>query len=554
MLFTLTCLLAGCQSPSPAAESHGAAQRSGAAIGERDLVRERCQHLIEQTLASPDPGGAPAFERRRGEILGRAYGSALTFVRPPRATPSDALTPAAAAAADRSRKLAPVRRIARQLAQLRGRRAALRQLMLREGYLYSDDPIEARWLVHQLTIGALFDAPALWLERGAQRHRLIRRLQRRQALYRHADGPLAGQTARLLFGDRLATTPGELATPLHRDWRGARRQHGFDRVSVLHHGPGRLVAELRFDGQWLRALMVSHGPALELECLDASAEDRRLAEGAAERLAWRRRAVSQLQTAVQAMVAERLPFDRPRGVEDHLSDGQLRPLWNSAYRRGAHSFEHDDKRYPVFDSHGRAAPPQMCVEFIIDGYERAAGTWYSPRGEARRRSDGRLDFNALGIRNRAGVLAFERFARSQPTLFRATRFGAGERVPFAKRARFFGFLMRNADRFRPGDIVAIQGRKRDGYIHQHAILIEDVDPVSGFPHALADQMRAPRRRSWEAIMAEAPARSLLFHLRPTRALLERLALGGDARLAPVATARASSSAPELRRSREPAWQ
>jgi len=82
--------------------------------------------------------------------------------------------------------------------------------------------------------------------------------------------------------------------------------------------------------------------------------------------------------------------------------------------------------------------------------------------------------------------------------------------------------LEHADDFRPGDVVAIQGRKADGLIHQHAILIEDTDPITGFPEALADQMKRPRRRTWEGIMAEAPLRSLLFHVRPTEAMVASL--------------------------------
>jgi len=71
-------------------------------------------------------------------------------------------------------------------------------------------------------------------------------------------------------------------------------------------------------------------------------------------------------------------------------------------------------------------------------------------------------------------------------------------------------------------VVAIQGKKADGLIHQHAILIEDTDPLTGFPDALADQMKRPRRRTWEGIMAEAPLRSLLFHVRPKERVLSSL--------------------------------
>jgi hypothetical protein len=39
-------------------------------------------------------------------------------------------------------------------------------------------------------------------------------------------------------------------------------------------------------------------------------------------------------------------------------------------------------------------------------------------------------------------------------------------------------------------------------------------------------MKRPRRRTWEGIMAEAPLRSLLFHVRPGPAVLDALVAGG----------------------------
>ncbi|MBW2458840.1 MAG: hypothetical protein JRI68_30350 [Deltaproteobacteria bacterium] len=266
----------------------------------------------------------------------------------------------------------------------------------------------------------------------------------------------------------------------------------------------------------------SEGARLELECLDAPREVRHQIAAFVATDAPRRRALASLRQAVGAMVDEALPFDRPRGVKDHLSDGQLRPLWNAAYRRGSTSFTHDEKGYVVFDHLGRPIPPQMCVEMILDAYERAAGTWYQTQKRPRKRLVGSLDFRDLGIRNRAGVLGIETYAKSKPELFEASRFAPDERIRFKDRTRFFAYLVTHADRFAPGDIIAIQGPKPDGYVHQHAILIEDVDPLTGFPHALVDHMKRPRRRTFERIMAEAPLRSLLYHLRPTPALLLRL--------------------------------
>jgi hypothetical protein len=95
----------------------------------------------------------------------------------------------------------------------------------------------------------------------------------------------------------------------------------------------------------------------------------------------------------------------------------------------------------------------MCVDFVLDGYERTAGTWFRPRGKPPGRTDGALDFDAYGIENRRGVLALEQFAQTHPELFAHVRLDPQVRVKFRDRKRFFGFLVRNADLFAPGDVV-----------------------------------------------------------------------------------------------------
>ena len=136
---------------------------------------------------------------------------------------------------------------------------------------------------------------------------------------------------------------------------------------------------------------------------------------------------------------------------------------------------------------------------------------------------GRLEFDAGLVKNRRSVVAFGHVGDASPELFSSVHFTPTERVPFRERTRFFDWLTERADDVRPGDVVAIQGKKADGKIHQHAILIEWRDPVTGFPAGLADQMKRPRRRTWEGIMAEAPLRSLLYRVRPTDAVIAKLA-------------------------------
>lgn len=467
---------------------------------ESDPELEECHARLAQITGETGLPGAPRFEENRAEILGRARGEPMVLIREP-AAPPDGPKPGFS-------------RVKQLEARHRFDKKALRTALLREGYVYSVDPHEALALVNLLDLTELFDEPVIYLERGEKVFELTRS-KGRFPTYRYADGSQAG----LLLGDRVAVERNELAKPLHRDLRALGRRLGFDRARIQKRTEAALVAELRFGGRWVRTLLEADGARLDLGCFDAPAAERKLVREWMDADARRRTALDKLHAAIDQQVAEALPFDRPRDEKTAEKDGQLRPEWRWAYLHGQGFFSHEQVSYPVFDGRGRPMPPQMCVDFVLDSFERAAGTWFSPQGPDTRRIVGTLDLDQQGIKNRRSVLAFEQFARESPDLFEHRRLQPEERIPFGERSRFFAFLLAQADRFRPGDVVAIQGRKADGLIHQHAILIEDTDPVTGFPDALADQMKRPRRRTWEGIMAEAPLRSLLFHVRPKDSVL-----------------------------------
>ncbi|HOU91089.1 MAG TPA: hypothetical protein PLU22_08595 [Polyangiaceae bacterium] len=516
--------LLGCQaSEGPQPPAATPADREAAADPPA-AEQARCHARIAAALRADPLPGAPEFEARRASILGRARGEAVLWAREPAPT-ADAELPAAARAARAALagERGP-RRVVSARRRLRHDPPALRALILREGYLYSSDPAEALALVQGLTLTDLFTEPELYLARGSRVERLVRS-EGRRARYEHADGPAAGQPATLLLGDRVATTAAALAEPRHRDVAGFAEDVGADRVRVEMQTARHVVARLHFGDTWVRALLGADGARLSLACLDADPNLRRAVTAWQAEDRTRREALTRLRAAVTAAVAEAIPFDRPRGAPDHLQDGQLRPLWRWAYEHGHTAFEHEGRTYPVFDAAGRPLPPQMCVDFVLDSYERASGTWFEARPAAPDRRSGGLDFGRFGIGNRSGVLAFEAFAARTPELFEHRRFAGAERIPFAERERFFAALSGDEDGLRAGDVVAIQGVKADGLVHQHAILVEGTDPITGFPHALSDQMRWPRRRTWEGIMAEAPRRSLLFRVRPRPALFRLVAAG-----------------------------
>src|SRR6201999_3327833 len=151
---------------------------------------------------------------------GRARGEPMVFVREPRATPDADLPPAWLASRRAFERGHPGPRVAGLRARHRNDSAALRALLLREGYAYAPDPLDALGLVSDVSLADLFDDREIWLQRGSETRRLVREVERRETTYRYVAGPLAGRAADLLFGDRVAAREAELGTPLHRDLRG----------------------------------------------------------------------------------------------------------------------------------------------------------------------------------------------------------------------------------------------------------------------------------------------------------------------------------------------
>lgn len=530
-LLALTLGLAACSAPPPgealAPPTATAALLADAAPAPApaptiDAELVACQARIAAVSAQPDQPGAPAFDARRPEFLGRARGEPMVFVREPRATPDESLTPALLASRRTFERGHPGVRLSNLKARHRRDPVALRALLLREGYAYAPDPHDALSLVTDVAVADLFAEPEIWLQRGHDTRKLVRETKPREVAYRYVDGPLVGRAADLLFGDRVGLRAEDLATPLHRDLRALADVEGFNRARLTRRTDEALLAELRFGTTWVPAVLEARDAALSLGCLaaDTTARDAVLAARAADGA--RRRAMLAMHDVVTAELFEALRFDRPEGEKTAEHDGELRPVWMSAYLQGRPTFAYEGQSYPVFDPAGRAWPPQVCVDFVLDSFERTSGTWFAARGDKRERVRGRLDWDDAGIVNRRGVMAFGAFAEAKPEMFEVRRFVGAERVQFEHRSRYFDFLTEHADDVRPGDVVAIHGMKRDNRIHQHAILVEWADPITGFPHGLADQMKKPRRRTWEGIMAEAPLRSLYYRVRPRENVFARL--------------------------------
>ncbi|MBK8252897.1 MAG: hypothetical protein IPK82_09535 [Polyangiaceae bacterium] len=506
--------LAGCG--SSAAETTPAPTASPiepAVVETRDVEGDDCKARVSDAMRSERAPGAPLFEANRIAILGRARAEPMVFVRAPSAVAADKLSPDAQKALADFTKARPGGRVISLVKRLKNDRPTLRALLLREGYVYTDEPQDALLFAAEVKLADLFDEPAIFLQRGQSVSELARVQEGKEVKYVYTSGPLASLPADVIFGDRVALARAELSAPLHRDLAALADEQGFDRTAIVHLSDGPIVADLRFGTRKVRSLLESKGAALNLSCVAEDKEIRAEVSAFQKQTAPRRRAMSAIREAVTTLVSETMRFDRPLDEKGPDKDGQLRPAWMTAYLQGREFFNHEGRGYPVFDTKGRAWPPEVCVDFVLDSFERAGGTWFRPKGEALGRNIGRFTW-VDDIRQVRGVIGLGDKAAKHPELFDVRRFVGNERIQFGERARFFKFLEDHADEIKPGDIVSIHGYKRDERIHQHAIFVERTDPITGFAFGLADQMRKPRRRTWEGIMAEAPKRSLLFRIHP----------------------------------------
>jgi hypothetical protein len=164
----------------------------------------------------------------------------------------------------------------------------------------------------------------------------------------------------------------------------------------------------------------------------------------------------------------------------------------------------------------------VCVDFVLDSWERMADSWWLPRSDGRGRRVGRLDFDALQIENRRSVEKLVEFAKQHPDWFELLEIPRAAQVPLRGRRRFFERLYQDRRQYRPGDVVVILGPRDDERLHYHSFFVVAADPMSGMPTLLAANAGRPRVRTWEAEMQNAPKRAIVARLRPRLDWLERL--------------------------------
>jgi hypothetical protein len=493
-----------------------------------------CQKRIDDAKTEPVVAGAPDFEAVRihmARVRGRAALWRRTLPRP--AELQDVL--------DKNDTPPKVATALRNLIRKTKERRARQELLLREGYLWDNNVRMALALVEQVSLPNLFAEPTLYLQRGVHIYELERFSKSRflKERYLYKDGVLAGEVAEILFGDRVSTDRATLtdATALSIDLRDVVAHLPIDRIRPQHFSEKHLVADLRYGPDtWVPALFTVEGARATFDCevLTESLRDRRATFVEEQELL--RAAMKRVRHVVRQMVKEDLPFDADTGQ----TMGFLRAEWTRAYLKGWRKFDYEGKLRYIYNDDGQPTPPQVCIDFLTDTWERASGTWYAPANKVEtekkgkfklepkpERTKGGIDFDSLDIKNRRSVAKFAEFTAQNHELFDVWSLPKDERFPFSERDRFFEYLHEKADMFRPGDMITLHGYKEGGRPHYHSLIVLEQDPITGVITHVAGNAVFPREQTLEGIMYISPKRSIRDRIRVKDTWLEIVAKQAD---------------------------
>ena len=477
-----------------------------------ELCTSRRQ-VLENEPALP---GAPLLEAARAEILARAKAEPVLFLEPPQPNPAP---PEVNLLRERLYHGAfPWKALATTFAKYRRYPRILRQVLLTDGYLYAEQPTVAAMLANSVNLSQLFNESAITVIRGNQNLHAMRK----NGDYIWSDGPEPGVPARLWLFDRVTVEGDKLGPSKLVALGNVRSQTGASKIEIERLTSGAVLAQLVYGDTRVPAILSIRQNELQLDCEATPKVSKSKVE--LERTLAKRNAqvLARLRASIDEEVSEALPFDEPK-TEEGQQDGKLRQEWRKAYLQGQWAYSFNGDRYPVFGAKGRPRVPQVCVDFIVDSWERMAGTHWLTRDEGRARKIGRINFDTLDIENRRSVDRLIEFARARPEWFELLEFPEADRVRFYDRHRFFQRLFELHADFQPGDVVAILGPRDDEKLHYHSFFIVADDPITRMPTLLAANAGRPRIRSWESEMQNAPRRGILARIRPRLSWLEGLA-------------------------------
>lgn len=533
LLFATACDPA-VQTPSPATRDASVTTDAAdphAAVDAPAPVAPTCEmRIADRGLAAPSARHS-AYLDQLPEVLVRAQIDPVLFLRWPDAAPRSA--DAAALRRELDTAARPARAL-RDFLAAHPSRALRREVLLGDGYFFSDRPALAHALSSQVQLTTLFDAPRIYRSRDGVVDVLDHTAaDAAEPGYLEADGTLA----RLRLNDRVSESAEALADPLGLDLEVVREETGALRTIPTAIGDDAAALDLVFpDGTRRPSLAVVSDGRTEIVCVGGAPQTLEATRADASAF-WARHHA--LVAAAQALVDESPrfdePTDEPEGVQE---DGQLRGAWLAAYLAGESTFVYGTVEYPVFDDEGRPIPPEVCIDFVFDAWQRGGGTWFRGEHDAPGRTHGSVDLAAAGPLPRRSLENLLDYARGEGAVLDRFDVDGENLVPLARGAAYAHAIARSADAFREGDALVVYGlRLQDMQNHHHALLVLRTDPMTGVPMVVADNQGRPALRTLTSAMQAAPLRSVAHRLRLDLAALEaarRISVARDDAEAPSA--------------------
>lgn len=499
-------LLISCSSTEDPVHVHSSAPIPAAPQGELDPPAETdspsgaCEKLLSSM--TPGPEAVPYSAIGRAHVVFETSARARVYFSKPR---RDAGEAAEALFTELHEDGRPRRQLRNLKKRFRDNKPFLREILLSDGYLFETQPTVASALVKEIDLTDLFDEPVIYrLHRGKRE-----RLTRREEEYLTEDW----RPAKLVLSDRVARRSSELDGSVHLDLDDVARETGAVRIDLRVLGTDAAWVDLHFpSGETRGALAAPSGDGTEVQCIggDPGTLEETLSQA---RSFWE--AHDRLVAAAEKAVEERPRFDEPLDeAEDVQEDGDLRLEWYRAYQRQEKVFLLRDVEYPVFDRFGNPTPPQVCVDFIFDTWERASGTWYRKKGKRPGKSVGGIDFSALPEFSRRHIPSVLTYSAREEAPFDRYDIHRRRWIPYEKHRRFMKNLLELAPQVRVGDMLVIHGlRDEDMQEHFHAVLVLETDPLTGIPTRVADNQGRPRIWSLSRAMGTAPKRAVKHRLR-----------------------------------------
>ena len=381
----------------------------------------------------------------------------------------------------------------------------LREIFLSEGYFFDERPRIAHQMSKEIALTDLFFEKKIFRFRKNE----IQTLTFENGDYIDE----SGDRALLLINDRVSIAPEKLTPLKHLDMEYVRAETGAVQTKLsVRFDRGAALVLLFPNGDSRPALVLNKNQKTYIECIGGDTSTLENTRQSAREF-WKHH--EKIVETVKRIVTERPRFDEPTDeLEDVQEDGELRRAWKEAYRNRQKKFLYRDVEYDVFDRRGNPIPPQVCVDFIMDTWERSSGTWYAKRGETPTRAEGDIDFYALEGVSRRYISSLLYHATLEGSPFSRYDIPQRDWAPLERRRRYVRKLLKHANHYQEGDLLVIHGlREEDMQEHFHTVLILRTDPVTGLPVLIADNQGRPRITTLVQAMRAAPKRSVKYRLR-----------------------------------------